>query len=101
MSFEQVGDLVRLEKEAEQKLVRAREEAAAIVKKAEEDAERLLKEAEEEDYDSFFKDRKLQIEGERKKIEESTDKEIKMLTQLANKNKKKAILFITNSVLGE
>jgi vacuolar-type H+-ATPase subunit H len=101
MSFEQVGELVRLEKEAEQKLASAREEAAEIVKKAEENAQRLMKDAEEEDYGSFFKDRKLQIEEEKNKIQESTDQKIKKLTQLANKNKKKAILFITNSILGE
>jgi 7-cyano-7-deazaguanine synthase len=63
LSFEEVEDLVRLEKEAEQKLVKAREEAARTIRTAEEDAKRILKEVEEQDYDAFFKKRKLQIEA--------------------------------------
>lgn len=101
LSFEEVEDLVKLEKDAEQKLVKAREEAVRTIEKAEEDAKRILKEADDQDYDAFFKERKHQIEEEKQSIEESTDEKIKNLTKLANKNKKKAIAFIANSVLGE
>jgi len=101
LSFEEVEDLVRLEKEAEQNLIKAREEAIRTIQKAEEDAKRLLKKAEEQDYDVFFKQKKLQIAEEKRAIQESTDERIKNLTKLANKNKKKAIAFIVNSVLEE
>lgn len=101
LSFEEVEDLVRLEKEAEQKLVKAREVAVITIENAQEDAKRILKEAEEQDYDAFFKERKLKIEEEKRTIEESTDEKIKNLTKLANKNKKKAIAFIASSVLEE
>jgi len=101
LSFEEVEDLVRLEKEAEQKLVKAREEAARTIRTAEEDAKRILKEVEEQDYDAFFKKRKLQIEEEKRTIEQSTDEKVKKLTKIANKNKKKAIIIIANSVLEE
>jgi len=101
LSFQEVEDLVRLEKEAEQKLAKTREEAIRTVEKAEENAKRLLKEAEEQDYDAFFKEKKIQIGEEKRAIQESTDERIKDLVKLANKNKRKAIAFIVNSVLEE
>jgi vacuolar-type H+-ATPase subunit H len=101
MSFEEIRNLVQKEKEAEQKLAETREEAAKIIQKAEEDANKILQEAEKQDYDRFFKKKTLEIEENKKRIEEDTERKIETLTKVANKNMKKTISFIIDTILGE
>jgi vacuolar-type H+-ATPase subunit H len=101
MSFEEIRNLVQKEKEAEQKLAKTREEAAKTVQRAEEDASKILQEAEKQDYDRFFKERVIEIEEKKKTIEEDMERRIETLTKTANKNMKKTISFIIDTILGE
>jgi vacuolar-type H+-ATPase subunit H len=101
MSFEEIRNLVQKEKEAEQKLAKTREEAAKTIQKAEEDANQILREAEKQDHDHFFKKRTIEIEEKKKTVEEDTERRIETLTKIANKNMKKTISFIIDSILGE
>ena len=101
VSLEEIKSLVKLEKEADEKLELTREEAAKIIENAEETARKILKDVDEQDFSVFVHNRLSEIEEKKKSIEKETEQKAAELLENGNKNIEKTIRLIASLVLGE
>lgn len=102
MSIEEVKELVRLEKEAEEKLRDAQKGAAALIEKAKTDAHNVIQEAEDpEQYDSIFNAKSMEIEERKKTVDMEVNENIKRIQEKAQKNLEKTVSLIIKLVLFE
>jgi vacuolar-type H+-ATPase subunit H len=102
MSIEEMRDLVKQERMLEEKQLEAERKAAEIVSEAKEKAVRMIEEVSEESYyEDVLKQRSKEIEEKKEVIDKETDEKIKLVVQVATKNRGKAIEFIIERILGK
>jgi vacuolar-type H+-ATPase subunit H len=103
LSIEEVRNLIRLEKEGDQKLEQAKEQADRIIAKAKENASKIVSTAgNQEYYDQLLKTWMKKTDTQKKAIEEQTEKRIKRLREAAQTSAmENAVSIIVKHVLGE
>lgn len=102
MSIEEIRNLIKEEKETEDKRKKAQEKATGIIEEAREKARRILQEAEQQEYyDEIFKKEAAEIKDKKEVIEKETNKRAERIQEIADKNLEKTISVIVKLVLGE
>jgi vacuolar-type H+-ATPase subunit H len=102
MSIEKIRDLVKQERMLEEKYRDAERKAAEIIREAKEKATRMLEEASDESYyEDILKQKSKEMEEKKRLIDKDTDEKIKLVAQIAAKNREKTIDFIIEHVLGK
>lgn len=102
MSIEEIKNLVKQEKESEEKLRKTREEAASLIERSKENALKILQEAEDQKhYDAIYEARLKEIEEKKKMMESKINEKIERIREIANKNLEKTISLIVKYVLEE
>jgi len=103
MSVEDIGKLVKQEKDHEAKVRKAKEEAGRIIQEAEMKAKQIIREEAENDntYDSLLKSEAMRLDGEKEKLNEERDREMERLRKKAQSNMDEAVALVVNYVLSE
>ncbi len=103
MAIEDIKEIVREEKEQEQRLQEARTEALKIIEAAEKEAKRII--AEESESDSYYqriRDEQARItEGKKARLIQDYDEQIEEVTKTAKRNMEKTVDFIIKQVFKE
>lgn len=103
MAIEDIKEIVREEKEQEQRLQAARTEALKTIEAAEKEAKRII--AEESESDSYYqriRDEQARItEGKKARLIQDYDEQIEEVTKTAKRNMEKTVDFIIKQVFKE
>ena len=102
MSIDEIKNLVKQEKETEQKRRDAEDQAAKIIENAKEKARKLLQEAESpEYYEAIVTAKTKEIEQKKKHAEKEINERIKQYQKKATENMEKTVSTIAAHVLKE
>ena len=101
-SIEEIKDLVKLERELEEKRREAENKAAEILAISRDKANRIIQEASNQEYyDVFFKTKIAELDKQKKLVEKETTEKMALIQDKTNKNREKTVTLVVGNILGE